>query len=137
MAHTITLGLASLQLVALPPSIVEPLIAFSIVWVGIENVRNEELTHSRMGVVFGFGLLHGLGFAGVLGDLGLPKDAFLVSLLGFNVGVELGQLAVVALAFGVVAFIRYRPWYRTRVVRPASLAIAIMGLIWGVERLLG
>ena len=62
VAHTITLGLASLQLVALPPSIVEPLIAFSIVWVGIENVRSEK--HSRMGVVFGFGLLHGLGFAG-------------------------------------------------------------------------
>ena len=136
VAHTITLGLASLQLVALPPSIVEPLIAFSIVWVGVENVRHEELTRSRMGVVFGFGLLHGLGFAGVLGDLGLPEETFLVSLLGFNLGVEFGQLAVVALAFGLVAFIRHRPWYRARVVRPASLAIALMGLIWGVERLL-
>ncbi|GEM_PF-873069 len=137
VAHTMTLGLASMQLVALPPSIVEPLIAFSIVWVGIENVRREELTQTRMGVVFGFGLLHGLGFAGVLGDLGLPDDAFLVSLLGFNLGVELGQLAVVGLAFGLVAFIRHRPWYRARFVKPASLSIALMGLIWGVERLLG
>ena len=137
VAHTATLGLASMQLVALSPSIVEPLIAFSIVWVAVENFRHQELTRSRMGVVFGFGLLHGLGFAGVLGDLGLPKDAFLVSLVGFNLGVELGQLAVVAIAFGLVAFIRGRSWYRAWVVRPVSLGIALMGLIWGVERLIG
>lgn len=137
VAHTITLGLASMQLITLPPAVVEPLIAFSIVWVGIENFRRDNLTRTRMGIVFGFGLLHGLGFAGVLGDLGLPDDAFLVSLLGFNIGVELGQLAVVGIAFGLVAFIRNRTWYRARVVRPVSLGIALMGFIWGVERLIG
>jgi hypothetical protein len=102
LAHTITLALAALGYVRVPPSIVEPLIAASIVFVAVENLLTTGLSPWRPFVVFGFGLLHGLGFASVLGAFGLPEGAFVPALIGFNLGVEFGQLSVVAVAFACV-----------------------------------
>lgn len=135
VAHTLTLGLSIYGLVSLPPSIVEPLIALSIVFVAVENVLTPELKPSRIALVFAFGLLHGLGFAGVLSQLGLPRAEFLTALLSFNLGVEGGQLAVIGLALLLVGLpFRQRGWYRQRVVVPASCLIAAVGLYWSVQR---
>ena len=137
VAHTLTLGLSIYGVVSLPPSIVEPLIALSIVFVAVENILTPELRPSRIALVFAFGLLHGLGFAGVLSQLGLPRSEFLTALLSFNLGVEGGQLAVIGLAFLALGLPwRTVPWYRRRIAVPASLAIAAVGLYWSVERLL-
>lgn len=99
LAHTITLALAGLGWVSVPGSIVEPLIALSIVYVAFENIFTDGLSRWRPFIIFGFGLLHGLGFASVLAEFGLPENAFVPALIGFNVGVEFGQLAVIAVAF--------------------------------------
>ncbi len=99
LAHTITLALAALGYVNIPGSIVEPLIAASIVFVAVENIWARGISRWRPFVIFGFGLLHGLGFASVLGDFGLPDGTFVPALIGFNVGVEVGQLAVIAVMF--------------------------------------
>jgi HupE/UreJ protein len=135
VAHSITLGLAIYGAVSLPSSVVEPLIAASIVYVAVENVLSREVHKSRIALVFCFGLLHGLGFAGVLHELGLPRSQFLPALLSFNLGVELGQLSVIALAFLALGWWGSRPWYRRRVVIPGSLAIAAVGLYWTIQRI--
>lgn len=135
-AHTLALGLSTYGVAGLPPSIVEPLIALSIAWVAFENVFTDEVKPWRPAVVFGFGLLHGLGFAGVLAQLGLPRGEFLTALLSFNAGVELGQLAVIAVAFLTLGAFRQRNWYRSRVTVPLSIAIGLTGLYWAVERIL-
>lgn len=136
IAHSITLALSITGIFTLPSSIVEPAIALSIAYIAIENVIVKDLRPWRYAMVFGFGLLHGLGFAGVLRELGLPPSDFLAALFGFNVGVELGQLAVIGAAFLAVGFwFRDRTWYRSRVVLPASLAIACAGVYWTLERL--
>lgn len=138
VAHTLTLGLTIYGVLSLSPTIVEPLIAASIAVVAVENMLTARLHTWRVFIVFGFGLLHGMGFAGVLQEIGLPRTEFITGLISFNVGVELGQLAVIALAFLAVGhWFRERPWYRTRVVLPASGAIALIGLYWTIERLLG
>ncbi len=115
LAHTITLALAALGFVNIPGSIVEPLIAASIVFVAIENIWAKGISPWRPFVIFGFGLLHGLGFASVLGDFGLPSGTFVPALIGFNVGVEVGQLAVIAVVFLFV-------WQALRVDRGANEA---------------
>jgi hydrogenase/urease accessory protein HupE len=138
VAHTITLALTIYGLVSLSPRIVEPLIALSIVYVAVENVLRPRLTPWRVALVFGFGLLHGMGFAGVLSQLGLPRSEFLPALLCFNAGVELGQLTVIAAAFLLIGLpFRNRPWYRRRIVVPGSLLIAAIGLYWFVQRVVG
>lgn len=135
LAHTITLALGALGVVSLPASIVEPLIAASITFVAVENLMTNALHRWRPVVVFCFGLLHGLGFASVLGEFGLPQGQFVPALLGFNIGVELGQLAVIAAAFLAVGYwFGNKPWYRTRIAMPASLVIALVGAWWFVER---
>ncbi len=137
LAHTVTLALGLLQIVSLPPSIVEPLIAASIVYVAIENTLVNKLHRWRPVIVFGFGLLHGLGFAGVLGAIGLPTNAFVTGLIAFNVGVELGQLTVIALAYLAVGlWCGKANWYRRLVVVPSSLVIAAIGFWWMIERTL-
>jgi len=98
-AHTVTLALGALGWVSVPGYIVEPLIAASITYVAVENIFSSGLSRWRPLVIFGFGLLHGLGFASVLGDFGLPQDQFIPALIGFNIGVELGQLTVIAVMF--------------------------------------
>jgi hydrogenase/urease accessory protein HupE len=135
VAHTLTLALSIYGVVRLSPSIVEPLIALSIVYVAVENVITDKLKPSRVAVVFCFGLLHGLGFAGVLTQIGLPRSEFLTALLSFNVGVEAGQLSVILTAFLAVGLLwRHKPWYRYRIVVPASLLIGAVGLWWAAER---
>ena len=136
-AHAVTLSLAVFEIVTLPARVVEPLIALSIVYVAIENVLTGRLTPWRPAVVFGFGLLHGLGFAGVLRQLGLPGQERVLGLLTFNIGIELGQLLVIAVALASIGWCRRRPWYRARIAVPLSVAIAGVGLFWAVERVLG
>jgi hypothetical protein len=135
VAHTLTLGLAAAGVVNLPSILVEPIIALSITVIAIENMATSEMKPWRPAVVFVFGLLHGLGFAGVLGDLGLPEEGFTTALIAFNVGVEFGQLAVIAIAFGLVGWFRQKPWYRKRLALPVSALIGLIGIWWTVERL--
>ena len=150
LAHTVTLAMGALGIVNVPGAIVEPLIAASITFVAIENIFMSGLSPWRPLVVFGFGLLHGLGFASVLGDFGLPQDQFIPALIGFNVGVELGQLTVIALAAALI----WLAWRATRVARlegeelavrdhavlfravsvTGSLIIALIGIYWVIER---
>jgi hypothetical protein len=138
LAHSATLSLAILGLVSLPSDAVEPLIALSIVYVAIENLVTTRLSPWRLAIVFGFGLLHGLGFAGVLGEIGLPRGELVTGLVAFNVGVELGQIAVLALAFGVLRASRAEPpRFRRIVAMPASAGIALVGGYWTVARLFG
>jgi hypothetical protein len=122
-------------LIGAPPSIVEPLIAVSIAYVAIENMVLSELKPWRVALVFAFGLLHGMGFAGVLTELGLPRGEFVTALVTFNVGVEAGQLLVIVTAFALVGWHRANASYRRTVVVPASLAIACMAVYWTFERL--
>ena len=135
IAHTITLALGASGLVRLSPEIVEPLIALSIVWIAVENLLTNRLQRWRIAVIFCFGLLHGLGFAGVLLELGLSGAHFFSALLGFNVGVELGQLAVIAFCFLVVGWMMTKPVYQGRVATPVSSVIALIGAYWVVERI--
>ena len=136
VAHSITLGLAMLGVVSLPSSIVEPAIAISIVFVAVENVVVANVGRTRVAVVFVFGLLHGLGFAGALREIGLPRSRFLPALLSFNLGVETGQLTILAVALGAVGlWAGKRSWYRAWVAIPASITIAAVGLFWTIERL--
>ncbi|WP_298835941.1 HupE/UreJ family protein [uncultured Roseobacter sp.] len=150
LAHTVTLALGALGWVSLPGSIVEPLIAASIVYVAVENIFHQGLSRWRPAIIFGFGLLHGLGFASVLGEFGLPDNQFIPALVGFNVGVELGQLTVIALA-ALLLLLSARlarrmsldpteqpattyPVVFRSVSIPASLIIALIGAYWSVER---
>jgi len=142
IAHTATLGLAASGVIAPSTSVVEPLIAFTIAFVAIENLVFKDMTKWRLAVVFGFGLIHGLGFAGFFGELGLPPGQFWSALIGFNVGVEIGQISVILTA-AVIGFALRRVLndpdgsqrYRSYVARPASLLIGLTGLWWGVTRL--
>ena len=135
LAHTITLALATLGYVTISPAIVEPLIAASIVYVAVENIFTDHLNPWRPVIVFCFGLLHGLGFAGVLGEIGLSPAHFVAGLISFNVGVELGQLAVIALCYLVVGiWFGQKRWYRQYITVPASVAIAVIAAWWCYER---
>lgn len=136
IAHATTLFLSTYGIFSLPSRYVEPAIALSIAWIGIENVISPRLGPGRLAVVFGFGLVHGLGFAGSLSDIPFPKHDFLFALLGFNFGVDFGQLFVIAVAFLLVGWFRKEPWFRQRIAIPASLAIAAVGLYWAIQRML-
>ncbi len=134
-AHTVTLALGTIGVINLPPSVVEPLIALSITYVCVENIFAHKMHWWRPVVVFLFGLLHGLGFAGVLGDVGLNGEHFFASLIAFNVGVEIGQLTVIALCFLVVGiWFRNKSWYRAAIVIPGSVIIGAIGFYWFLER---
>ncbi|MBI4902927.1 MAG: HupE/UreJ family protein [Acidobacteria bacterium] len=136
IAHSITLGLSMYGLVSAPARIVEPMIAISIAYVAIENIFLSELKSWRIALVFAFGLLHGMGFAGVLQELGLPRQEFLTALLTFNLGVEAGQLTVIGLVFLLVGWhCANQTWYRRRVVVPASAVIALTAVYWTIERI--
>jgi hypothetical protein len=134
VAQAITLALAVLGVLSLPGRVVEPLIALSIAWVAFENLRTSELRIGRIALVFAFGLLHGLGFASVLADAGTPRRELGPALLGFNVGVGGAELAVIAAGFVGLGWMRDRPWYRERALRPLSLALGCVGLGWAVAR---
>ena len=137
IAHSITLGLAMYHIISPPANIVEPLIALSILYVSLENIFSPRLKASRIGVVFLFGLVHGMGFAGALGQLGLPQDAYLLSLVMFNAGVELGQLTIILSAYFLVGkWFGNKPYYRKRIVIPVSAIIAVIASIWTIQRIL-
>ena len=142
LAHTLTLGLSSAGWIALSPRIVEPLIALSIAYIGFENIwatrkgNQSRLSPYRLPLVFAFGLLHGLGFAGVLADFGMPDNAFFTALISFNIGVEVAQIALILIAFGLVGYwFRHRTWYRSVVIVPGSLMIGLVGAYWTIERI--
>ena len=134
VAHSITLVLAAQGLVQLRGDIVEIIIALSIVWIAVENCLYKETSKWRYLVVFSFGLLHGLGFAALLTQYGLPKENFISLLLAFNIGVEFGQLAVLVIAFLLIKLVLRKNWYSDQIKIPASIIIALVGLFWFVER---
>lgn len=143
VAHTATLALAASGMITPASSVVEPLIAFTIAFVAIENVVFKDMTKWRPAIVFGFGLIHGLGFAGFFGELGLPPGQFWSALIGFNVGVEIGQLSVILVAALLGLALRHflndpkgQLRYRRFVARPGSFLIGLTGLWWGITRLI-
>ena len=136
VAHSITLGLAMYKIITPPPAIVEPIIALSIMYVALENIFSPTLKKSRIGIVFLFGLVHGMGFANALGSVGLPQNAYLSSLVMFNVGVELGQITVILSAYFLFGkWFGNKAYYRKNMVIPLSVLITIMAGYWTVERL--
>jgi hypothetical protein len=133
VAHSITLSIAALQIVELPSRLVESAIAASVVLAAANNLW-PMVERRRWLVAFGFGLIHGFGFASVLTELGLPKDALVLSLLGFNVGVEVGQLVIVACFLPVAYLLRNTRLYRTGVFVGGSILTLMVALVWLVER---
>jgi hypothetical protein len=136
VAHATTLFLSTYGIFRLPALYVEPAIALSIAVIATENILRPQLAPGRLVIVFGFGLIHGLGFASSLSDVPFPRHDFLVALLGFNFGVDFGQLFVIALAFLAVGWFRNKNWFRGRIAIPCSLIIAAIGLVWAVQRIL-
>ena len=135
IAHSITLGLAMYGLISPPSSIVEPMIALSIFYVAVENILTEKLRPTRLLVVFLFGLLHGMGFASVLTELGLPQKEYLTGLVCFNVGVELGQISIILACWALFgAWFGKKIWYKKYIVIPASVFIGMIALYWTIER---
>lgn len=135
IAHSITLGLAMYEIITPPIYIIEPIIALSIMFVAIENIITDKLKSARVFIVFVFGLIHGMGFASALTELGLPKNQFFTSLITFNVGVELGQITIILLCWILIGkWFSDKPWYRQRIVIPISALIALVGLYWTIER---
>lgn len=136
IAHTITLGLAMYHVITPPSTIIEPLIALSIAYVALENIFSSKLRPARIGVVFLFGLVHGLGFATSLAHMGLPKDQYFKCLILFNVGVELGQITIILAAHFILArWFADQPYYRKRIVIPLSICIAVIASYWFFQRL--
>lgn len=136
IAHTITLGLTMYHIITPPGFIVEPMITLSILYVSLENIFSPRLKASRIGVVFVFGLVHGMGFAGALGRLGLPQHAYFLSLVMFNAGVELGQMTIILVAWFLLAkWFGDKPYYRRKLVIPFSFGIAIVSSVWTFQRL--
>lgn len=134
-AHSITITLGSLGLVSAPAAVVEPVIALSIAFVAIENLFERKLRPWRLAVVFVFGLVHGLGFAAGLIDIGMPIAQRTTGIIGFSFGVEAGHLAVLVAAFLLLGWTRGKPWYRSRVEIPLSIGIAVIACWWAVERM--
>ena len=130
LAHSITLILASFNLIFIPAVIVEPLIALSISYVAIENIFQRRLVVPRYVIIFIFGLIHGLGFAFVLGDIGLNTSQLVISLISFNLGVEVAQIAIIILASIIFILPSRQSWYRAFLQIPISVIISVIGLYW-------
>ena len=136
LAHTVTLFLGALNIITIPAIIVEPIIALSICFIAIENLFTENIRKTRPYIVFIFGLLHGLGFAGVLNEIGISTNLFILSLISFNVGVELGQISVIILSYILIALLfQKKSWYRNRITKPISIIITFIGFYWFIQRL--
>jgi hypothetical protein len=136
VAHSITLSLAAFDVVRLPSRVTESVIAASIIVAALNNIF-PKVTEGRWRIAFAFGLLHGFGFASVLADMGLPPGARVVSLVAFNLGVELGQLAVVMAVMPLAYAVRATSFYRQTVMQWGSSAIAGLALVWLVQRAIG
>lgn len=136
MAHTLTIFLGVLNLVTFLPSVVEPIIAISISYIALENIFFQKLTFWRPVVVFIFGLLHGLGFATILEDVGLVDNFFITSLLFFNLGVEFGQLFIVIFCFVFLRWFYKKKWYKKLIKNLFSFIIAMIGFYWFLDRII-
>ena len=137
LAHTITLAISSLNIIDISTKIIEPLIAMSIIYVAVENFFNTSLTRYRSIIIFIFGLLHGLGFASVLSSFGLPGTNFIWALVGFNIGVEIGQITIVLAFYAIfIYWIKTKNYYRKYISIPGSVIIAFFGSFWLIERTL-
>jgi HupE / UreJ protein len=136
VAHSVTLALSMKGILVAPGAVVEPIIALSIVFVAVENIFLSELKPWRIVIVFLFGLIHGLGFASALNEIGLPRNKFYTSILSFNAGVETGQVVVIICVF-LLLIIPFgkREGYRKFVVYPVSILIAMIAAYWFVKRL--
>jgi hydrogenase/urease accessory protein HupE len=136
IAHSITLAVATLQLVQIPSRIVEPLIAASIVFVGAENLLRGDIPKARRMVPFGFGLIHGFGFASALREAGIGSGSggIVLPLFSFNFGVELGQIMVAAVALPIIWKLRENPMFITQWAPACSAAVVLLGSFWFVER---
>jgi len=136
IAHSISLGLSATGYLIPNPSIIEPIIALSIVYTSIENIVHSTMNKGRIVVVFLFGLIHGMGFANALKEIGLPPLNFLSALFSFNIGVEIGQIAIVLAAYFLVGrWLSKKEWYQQRIVYPVSSLIACVALYWTIERI--
>ncbi|WP_411846111.1 HupE/UreJ family protein [Roseibacillus persicicus] len=135
LAHTITLGLTVAQIIPVNPRIIEPLIALSIAYVAIENLFIKELKPWRLGLIFALGLLHGMGFGSVMSELPVDRSALIVPILGFNLGVEVAQVAILLTALGLTYWWQDRKPYQWLRIS-ASIAIALTGLIWTIQRVM-
>ena len=137
IAHSITLALATFDFINIPSQVIETAIAFSIALVAIENLFIPTLNHLRLSLVFVFGLLHGLGFASALKEIGIPKSDLLSSLLGFNLGVEIAQLLIVLISyFGIAYFWKNKDWFQNKLINPINMMIACIAMVIGIQRLL-
>jgi hydrogenase/urease accessory protein HupE len=135
IGHCITLGLAMFGIFGISPNIVEPLIAVSIIYVAIENIFSKKIKTSSFILVFAFGLLHGMGFAGALTEIGLPQNAYLTSLFMFNIGVELGQITVIFITFLLIKKIKNTPIFNwSKITVYCSSAIIVISTYWFFER---
>jgi len=136
VAHSVTLALSMKNIIVIPSAITEPIIALSICFVAIENILFCELKAWRLLIVFLFGLIHGLGFASALNEIGLPPNKFYTSIIAFNGGVELGQIAIIIFLFSsIVALWGKKNWYRSRIVLPLSAIISAIAFYWVVQRI--
>jgi len=137
LAHSLSLALATSGLIIPNATIVEPLIALSILFTAIENIVHNKINPWRLVLIFGFGLIHGLGFAKALNEIGMPKNQFFTSLLSFNIGVEMGQVTIIVAAYFIISkWFSKKIWYKERVVYPISSVIACIALYWVIERIL-
>ena len=137
VAHSITLALSMKNIIAAPGAVVEPVISLSIVFVAVENILLNELKPWRVLIVFFFGLVHGMGFASALNEIGLPRNNFLSSIIAFNVGVEFGQIAVILLVFGLlITPFGKKLNFKKQFVYPLSIIIALIACYWTVERMM-
>lgn len=137
VAHSITLALSMKNIIVAPSAIVEPIISLSIMFVAIENILFSQLKPWRIIVVFLFGLIHGMGFASSLNEIGLPRNKFLTSIISFNAGVELGQIAVIAAVYALLIIpFGKKPWFKKYIVWPLSALIAAIALWWTIERVI-
>jgi hypothetical protein len=136
IAHSITLALSMKNIIVAPSAAVEVIIALSILFVAVENLILTELKPWRILLVFLFGLIHGLGFASSLNEIGLPRNQFALSILSFNAGVEIGQLCIIIAVFALlIKPFGKKAFYRKRIVFPLSIAIAAMAVYWIIERI--
>ena len=137
LAHSLTLALVAFGYLKFNANIIESIIALSIFFVALENTTQPKLKWWRLGFVFAFGLVHGMGFATALNEIGLPKNEFIPALIGFNLGVEVAQITIILFCYSFVAkWFSEKVWYQAKLVNPLSMGISGIALFWAIERFL-
>lgn len=137
VAHSLSLGLSAAGYLMPNAKIIEPLIAFSILFTSVENIIHDNVNPFRLSIIFLFGLVHGMGFAGAIKDAGLPENNFLQALFSFNLGVELSQVTIILLAYFMAGkWFSKKIWYRERIAYPLSSVIGCIALYWMIDRMI-